>query len=56
MAWNFGAGVQLFNHLQVGASYGIGLNKTVEFTGVASNTKPIEGKNNYWTITAAWLF
>lgn len=56
VAWNFGLGVQLFNHLQVGASYGIGLNKTVEFIGVASNTKPIEGKNNYWTITAAWLF
>lgn len=56
VAWNFGLGLQLFNHLQVSASYGIGLNKTVEFIGVANNTAPIEGKNNYWTITAAWLF
>ncbi|MBO4941825.1 MAG: porin family protein [Muribaculaceae bacterium] len=56
VAWNFGLGVQLFNHLQVAASYGIGLNKTVEFVGISDNTNPIEGKNNYWTVTAAWLF
>lgn len=56
IAWNFGLGVQLFNHLQVGASYAVGMNKTVEFIGVANNTTPIEGKNNYWTVTAAWLF
>ena len=56
IAWNFGLGLQFFNHLQVSASYGIGLNKTVEFIGVTNATAPIEGKNNYWTITAAWLF
>ena len=56
VAWNFGLGLQFFNHLQVSASYGIGLNKTVEFIGVTNATAPIEGKNNYWTITAAWLF
>lgn len=56
VAWNFGLGLQLFNHLQVGASYGVGINKSVEFIGIANNTNPIEGKNNYWTITAAWLF
>lgn len=56
VAWNFGLGLQFFNHLQVSASYGIGLNKTVEFIGVANTTAPIEGKNNYWTVTAAWLF
>ncbi|MCM1505432.1 MAG: PorT family protein [Muribaculum sp.] len=55
VAWNFGLGLQFFNHLQVSASYGIGLNKTVEALS-SLNTTPIEGKNNYWTITAAWLF
>lgn len=55
VAWNFGLGVELFKHLQVGASYGLGLGKTVELIkGV--NATPIEGKSNYWTITAAWLF
>ena len=58
VAWNFGLGVQLFSHLQVGASYGLGITKTVEKLNVAGITSgtPIEGKNNYWTITAAWLF
>lgn len=55
VAWNFGLGVELFNHLQVGASYGIGLNKTVEAVS-SFTTNPIEGKNKYWTVTAAWLF
>ncbi|MDE6207795.1 MAG: porin family protein [Muribaculaceae bacterium] len=55
VAWNFGLGVQLINHLQVGASYGIGLNKTVKaLTNIDATA--IDGKNNYWTITAAWLF
>lgn len=56
VAWNVGLGVQLINHLQIGASYGIGLNKTVEYLGLDKKTAPIEGKNNYWTVTAAWLF
>lgn len=58
MAWNFGLGVQLFTHLQVGASYGVGITKTVEKLNIAgvSSGSPIEGKNNYWTVTAAWLF
>ncbi len=54
VAWNVGVGLELFSHLQVGASYGFGLNKTVEVVGV--NAAPIDGKNNYWTVTAAWLF
>ena len=54
VAWNFGVGLELFSHLQVGASYGLGLNKSVEVIGV--NAAPIDGKNNYWTVTAAWLF
>lgn len=56
VAWNFGLGFQLFNHLQVGASYGLGITKSVAYlTPLNSGTK-IEGKNNYWTVTAAWLF
>lgn len=59
IAWNFGIGVQLFSHLQVGASYGLGLSKVVEkIPGVNDqvNATPIDGKNKYWTVTAAWLF
>ncbi|MDE5643323.1 MAG: PorT family protein [Muribaculaceae bacterium] len=56
IAWNFGLGIQLIKHLQIGASYGLGLTKTVEKVSGWTGTEPIDGKNNYWTVTAAWLF
>lgn len=56
VSWNFGLGVELINHLQVGASYGIGISKATEWVGVTSGAPDIDGKNRYWTVTAAWLF
>lgn len=56
ISWNVGIGVQLISHLQIGASYGFGLNKAIEYIKPEVNTAAIEGKNRYWTITAAWLF
>lgn len=56
IAWNFGIGVQLFTHLQVGASYGLGLTKTIEAVNKGFEGTKIDGKNKYWTVTAAWLF
>lgn len=55
IAWNFGLGVQLINHLQIGASYGLGLTKAVEAVSSYQGVN-IDGKNRYWTVTAAWLF
>ena len=55
IAWNVGLGLQLFTHLQVGASYVFGLTKMVE-TFSHYNGAPLDGKNKYWTVTAAWLF
>ncbi|HIU39545.1 MAG TPA: porin family protein [Candidatus Limisoma intestinavium] len=55
ISWNFGVGLEFFSHLQVGASYGLGLTNALEKINVADGT-PIEGKNKYWTITAAYLF
>ncbi len=57
-AWNFGFGVELFSHLQLAASYGLGLNGALEFAvpKEAQNTTEIKGKNRYWTVTAAYLF
>lgn len=51
VAWNFGFGAELLKHVQIGASYGLGLNKA---TG--NSQYDIEGKNRYWTVTAAYLF
>lgn len=56
VAWNFGFGVELINHLQIGASYGIGVSKAAEYVGVTSGSQDIQGKNRYWTVSAAYLF
>ena len=56
VAWNFGLGVELVSHLQVSASYGIGISKAAEMIGVIGGKQDIDGKNRYWTVTAAWLF
>ncbi|MBR6640404.1 MAG: porin family protein [Muribaculaceae bacterium] len=50
LSWNFGAGVQILNKVQVGASYGLGLTKASE------SVTGIDAKNRCWTITAAYLF
>lgn len=62
MNWNVGLGVELIGHLQVAASYGIGCNSVVKkltesTTGINVNNDDVyKVKNNYWTVTAAWLF
>ena len=57
IAWNVGLGIELFNHLQVGASYGFGINNIVEKTNFGGiNAEVLKVKNNYWTISAAYLF
>lgn len=54
VSWNAGLGVELLSHLQVGASYSFGIKNALSFVGIKNS--PIEGRNNCWTITAAWLF
>lgn len=56
IAWNVGLGVELLKHVQVGASYGFGITKAVELMGANNQSAGIDGKNRYWTITAAYLF
>lgn len=54
-AWNVGFGVELLNHLQIGARYGFGLTKALKAVD-ATGESGIKAKNNYWTVTAAYLF
>ena len=61
MNWNVGIGVELIGHLQVGVSYGIGCNSVVEkitssTTGINISDDMAKVKNNYWTVSAAWMF
>lgn len=54
-AWNFGFGLELFKHVQVGASYGLGMTKALKTVG-ATGSAGVSGRNRYWTVTAAYLF
>ena len=58
-AWNVGIGVELINHLQVSGSYGFGINnvaKEVFKDGLLGDASKLKANNNYWTVSAAWLF
>lgn len=58
-AWNLGIGLEFINHLQISAGYGFGMNNIIDgkkIAGVEINTDNIKAKNNYWTISAAYLF
>lgn len=54
--WNIGAGLEFFNHVQIGASYGFGLNKVVKYLPYGGDINAQNYHNNYWTISAAYLF
>ena len=59
--WNVGLGLELLKHLQVGASYGFGINNILKDDSILGslsgiNATDLKAKNNYWTITAAYLF
>ena len=56
IAWNFGFGVELVKHLQMGASYGLGLNNSAIKLLEGGSNADIYGKSRVWTVTAAYLF
>lgn len=61
VAWNFGLGFRLIDHLELGATYGIGITQSASGTdslygNAMDNLKDFKGKNRFWTVTATWLF
>lgn len=54
LGWNFGLGLRFIDHLEIGASYGLGITSASKMPLYGEN--PIDGKNRFWTVTAAWLF
>ena len=52
---NFSAGVEVFNHMQLGITYGWGLTENYK-TFVANDLNSYMGKLHTWQITATFLF
>lgn len=56
LSWDAGFGMELFRHLQLSASYGLGITKAFRKVGLDHNGESIEGRDHCWTVTAAYLF
>lgn len=57
LSWNFGLGVELINHLQISANYGLGLSKNTEMYNEAGDQAlNKDSHSRTWLVTAAWLF
>lgn len=55
VGWDLGLGLTLVRHLQIGAGYTWGINNIAKFV-TPINPQTVKVKNNYWTLTAAYLF
>ena len=56
LSWDVGAGADLFNHLRLTASYGIGISKAMSYINQEYSGSKVTGKDRCWTISAAYLF
>ena len=55
-SWDVGFGAELFKHVQIQASYGIGITEAFKKVGIDKESVVISGKDRCWTISAAVLF
>jgi hypothetical protein len=56
LSWDVGLGADLFKHLRLTATYGIGISKALSYVDRQYTGDKIEGKDRHWTLNAAWLF
>ena len=55
-ARNFGFGLMFVNKVQLHASYGLGLNNAASSDSALYGKNLGDGKNRFWSVTAAYLF
>lgn len=55
-SWDVGFGFELLRHVQIQASYGIGITDAFKAVGMTQEGVEIKGKDRCWTLTAAYLF
>ena len=56
LSWDVGAGADLFNHVRITATYGLGISKAMSYIDRDYNGDKVAGKDRHWTLSAAWLF
>ena len=56
VSWDIGAGVDLFRHIRVSASYDIGISKAMSYFDREYSGGHIHGKDRHWTLNTAFIF
>lgn len=54
LSWDAGFGLQLLGHVQLAASYSLGITKAFKQVGLQGQS--ITGRDRCWTVTAAYVF
>ena len=55
-SWDIGGGADLFQHLRLSLSYGLGITRAMEIIDRDYSGQQVDGKDRHWTLSAAWLF
>lgn len=56
LSWDVGLGADLFRHLRLTGTYGLGISRALKYIDSEYTGDKVNGKDSYWTISAAWLF
>lgn len=56
LSWDVGVGADLFRHLRLTGTYGLGISRALKYIDSEYTGDKVNGKDSYWTLSAAWLF
>lgn len=56
LSWDVGGGVDLFRHLRVTVTYGLGMSRALKVINREYDGEQVTGKDSHWTLSAAYLF
>ena len=56
LSWDVGAGADLFNHVRLSLTFGLGMTKAMEYVDKTYDGGQVNGKDRHWTLSAAYLF
>ncbi len=56
ISWDAGLGMDLFQHVRISASYGLGITKALKYVNKEYEGSTVNGKDKFWTLSAAYLF
>ena len=56
LSWDVGLGADLFRHLRLTGTYGLGISRALGYIDSEYTGDKVNGRDRYWTLSAACLF